>query len=80
MTNNEAHQILDRVKNGIFEPNKRVTEALLTLGDLQPNRESHSETCFVSPYHRTRALANEGAYERQFGPLWKHSNGCKSED
>ena len=80
MTREEAHQVLDRVKNGIWQPSPRIKEALFVTGDLRPDRESSSDSCNVSPYCRSRSLANQGAYERQFGPLWKHSNGCESED
>ena len=34
MTNTEAHQILDGIKNGIPTPQYKVTLALLVTGDL----------------------------------------------
>ena len=80
MTIDEARIVLDRIRNGLWEPDRQIKEALFVCGDLRPDRESHSESCYVTPYHRTREMANQGAYERQFGPLWKHSNGCESED
>lgn len=80
MDRKEANEVLDKVKNGIWQPSPRIKEALFVTGDLRPDRESSSDSCNVSPYYRSRSLANQGAYERQFGPLWKHSNGCGSED
>ena len=80
MTNAEAHQILDRVKNGIWHSEREIKEALFITGDLRPDRFAPGDSCAVSVYARSRSMANQGAYERQFGPLWKHSNGCESED
>lgn len=80
MTNNEAHQILDRVKNGIFEPNKRVTEALLTLGDLQPNRFTDHDFGTESVYCRSRSLESEAAIRGSIRSIYEHKPRCEGED
>ena len=48
MTNTEAHQILDGIKNGIPTPQYKVTLALLVTGDLG-----------VSTRHRSEGMAAE---------------------
>ena len=54
MTNTEAHQILDGIKNGIPTPQYKVTLALLVTGDLG-----------VSTRHRSEGMAEEVSGESQ---------------
>ena len=54
MTNTEAHQILDGIKNGIPTPKYKVTLALLVTGDLG-----------VSTRHRSEGMAEEVSGESQ---------------
>lgn len=56
MTNTEAHQILDGIKNGIPTPQYKVTLALLVTGDLG-----------VSTRHRSEGMAEEVSGESQRG-------------
>lgn len=54
MTNTEANQILDGIKNGIPTPQYKVTLALLVTGDLG-----------VSTRHRGEGMATEVSGESQ---------------
>ena len=54
MTNTEAHQILDGIKNGIPTPQYKVTLALLVTGDLG-----------VSTRHRSEGMVEEVSGESQ---------------
>jgi len=67
MTKYEAHEILDRVKNGLWQPEKSITEALFVCGDLQRSSEPLRKDGFESCYVRSRQIYGEAAYERTFG-------------
>jgi len=80
MTKYEAHEILDRVKNGLWQPEKSITEALFVCGDLQrpsnPLRKDGFESCYV----RSRQIYGETAYERAFGNVQEFGRRRSGED
>ena len=80
MTREEAHQVLDRVKNGIWQPSPRIKEALFVTGDLRQDRIELRETSHESCYVRSRQIYGASAYEREFGPFQQLGQRCESED
>jgi len=80
MTRNEAHEILDRVKNGLWQSDKSIQEALFICGDLQLTgralRETRNESCYV----RARQIYGEAAYSRTFGSFQELGTRRSSED
>ena len=80
MNKEEAHQILDKVKNGLWQPSPRIKEALLVTGDLRPDRDELRTTGFESCYVRSRQIHGETAYEREFGPFHQLGQRCEGND
>ena len=80
MNKNEAHQILDKVKNGIWQPQEQITIALILTGDIRSTSNPLRKDGDVSCYVRSRTLYGETAYERAFGDVQEFGRRRKSED
>ena len=80
MTKEEAHQVLDKVKNGIWQPSPKIKEALFVCGDLRPDRDELRSTSDESCYVRQRTIHGENAYERVFGPFQESRSRRETED
>jgi hypothetical protein len=80
MNRDEAHEILDRVKNGLWQSDKSIQEALFVCGDLQLTgralRETRNESCYV----RSRTIYGDRAYEREFGAIQELGQRRQGED
>jgi hypothetical protein len=76
----EAHEVLDKVRNGIWQPDKQITHALLITGDLQPNRFTDHDFGNESVYCRSRTMETQTAHARQFRSVYEHKPRCEGED
>jgi len=76
----EAHQILDKVKNGIWQPQEQVTIALILTGDIRSTSKPLRKDGFESCYVRSRQIYGEAAYERAFGDVQEFGRRRESED
>ena len=80
MTREEAHQVLDRVKNGIWQPSPRIKEALFVTGDLRQDRSALREHGLTSCYVRSRQIYGSSAYERIFRDVPESGPRRETED
>jgi hypothetical protein len=80
MTKSEANEILDRVKNGLWQSDKSIKEALFVTGDLSKDRESLCNDGKQSCYVRSRQIYGERAYERVFGIVQESGARRSTED
>ena len=71
MTYNMAVKILDRVREGIYYPERIVTQALILTGDLDPDgpeairvRSEGLETSLLRTYKAVGTLEGSGLVER----------------
>lgn len=80
MTKNEAHEILDRVKNGLYESDKQIREALFVCGDLQKSSKPLRFDGVVYVKYRPRAIYGKAAHERSYGNFSESGARRSSED
>ena len=76
----EAHQILDRVRDGRYQPDEKIRTALELTGDLQQDGGTLRRLSDESPYTRSRQVYGKAAYERLYGALWESGSRRQTED
>jgi hypothetical protein len=80
MTKSEAHEILDRIKNGLWQPDKTVNEALVVTGDLRKFGKPLRFDGVVYVKYRPRAIYGKAAHERANGNFQESGARRSSED
>ena len=80
MTLDEARIVLDRVRNGLWESDRQIKEALFVSGDLSKDRGTLRSNGHESCFSRSRKIYGEAAYERVFGIVQESGPRCKGED
>ena len=80
MTIDEARNVLDKVKNGIWQSDSAIKEALFTTGDISKDRTTLCNFGEVSCHVRSRQIYGEKAYERIFGIVQESGTRRGAED
>jgi hypothetical protein len=76
----EAHEILDRVKNGLWQSDKSIREALVVTGDLQKFSKSLRFDGVVYVKYRPRTIYGKAAHERANGNFQESGARRSGED
>ena len=80
MNIDEARNVLDKVKNGIWQSDSAIKEALFTTGDISKDRTTLCNFGDVSCHVRSSQIFGKNAYDRIFGSFQESGTRRGGED